>query len=458
MTHIGGGQLDLLSGYDNVLVVNDLGETLYYDIADLSILVKLGHRPEDFIGRNILSFYTNLDATNSTVMTVLRTGQAMTNIEQRLITKTGSAYTCKSSTYPIEDGGKVIGAIEFSTHYFDKDDLEHVEAYAGHPIYRKNGTQYTIDDVIATSPIMTALKERLPRLAKSDTSILLYGKTGTGKNVIAQSIHNLSNRFAKPFVALDCGGLAGEAVDRVLFGIESQDVTGSVSIPGIFEKAHGGTLFLDEVNVLPQEMQARLLKAIGDKRIRRVGGTEEIPVNLRIISAMNEDPEELIRNQQLREDFYYRLAVLQVKLPELKDRREDIQPFVDYFIHFYNKRMDMHVLDVEIGLKERFMTYEWPGNIRELRNVIEAAFHHVSGAMITAEDVPLIGNRHTELSETSEQSMRTGNLRDAIDEFERSLIENEYKKASGVLAETARQLGVSKQSLKYKLDKYGLRI
>lgn len=454
MNHLGDGQLDLLAGYDNVLVVNDLGETLYYDVADLSILVKLGHRPEDFIGQNILSFYTNLDASNSTVMTVLRTGQAMTNVEQRLITKTGSTYTCKSSTYPIEDGGTIIGAIEFSTHYFDKEDLEHVEAYAGHSMYRKNGTQYTIDDIIATSPFMASLKERLPRLAKSDTSILLYGKTGTGKNVIAQSIHNLSERFTSPFVTLDCGGLVGEAVERVLFGVENQN---ALSIPGIFEKADGGTLFLDEINVLPLEMQARLLKVIGDKRVRRVGGTEEISVNLRIISAMNENPEELIQNKQLREDFYYRLAVLKVKLPELKDRQEDIQPFIDYFIQFYNNRMDMHVTELENELKNHFYAYNWPGNIRELRNVIEAAFHQVNGLTITAEDVPLIGNLQTELSETANQPIHTGNLRDAMDEFERVLIQNEYKKADGVLAETARQLGVSKQSLKYKLDKYGLR-
>lgn len=457
MTSIGGGQLDLLSVYDNVLIVNNLGETLYYDVADLSILVKLGHRPEDFVGQNILSFYTNLNATNSTVMTVLRTGLPMTDIEQRLITKTGSTYSCKSSTYPIEDCGKIIGAIEFSTHYFDKEDIEHVEAYAGHPIYRKNGTQYTIDDVIATSHFMANLKERLPRLAKSDTSILLYGKTGTGKNVIAQSIHNLSDRFAKPFVVLDCGGLAGEAMDRVLFGIESHDISGTGSIAGIFEKADGGTLFLDEVNVLSQEMQARLLKVIGDKKVRRVGGTEDIPVNLRIISAMNENPEELIRNKQLREDFYYRLAVLKVKLPELKDRNEDIQPFIDYFIQFYNKRMDMHVKNVESELKARLMSYEWPGNIRELRNIIEAAFHQVSGVTITAEDVPFIGSWHSVLSDGSPQTEHAGNLRDAIDEFERGIIEKEFKKASGVLAETARQLGVSKQSLKYKLDKYGLR-
>ncbi|WP_318616216.1 sigma-54 interaction domain-containing protein [Sporosarcina sp. YIM B06819] len=458
MDHLLKSQLDLLAGYDNVLVVNDQGETLYYDVADLAILVKLGHRPEDFIGKKILSFYTNLSEEESTIMTVLRTGKAMMDVEQRLATKTGIFYTSKSSTYPIIEDEKIIGAIEFSSHFFDKDHIQHFEGYAGHPIYRKNGTQYTMEDLIVDSSVMASLKEQLQRIAKSDTTILLYGKTGTGKNVVAQSLHNASSRFAAPFVTLDCGALSGEVMERVLFGLADHVLPGMQGSPAIFEKAQGGTLFLDEVNVLPLDMQARLLKVIGEKRVRRIGGTEEILLDLRVISAMNEDPEELVRNKRLREDFFYRLSVLRVNLPELKNRQEDIRAFVDHFIRFYNSRMDMRVTGVEDSVVERFLAYSWPGNIRELRNAIESAFNHVKGTLLTAEDFPPEFNPGDRSTDTAETKNVASNLRDTLDNYERLLIQTEYQKADGVLAETARKLGISKQSLKYKLDKYGLRL
>ncbi|AXH99153.1 AAA family ATPase [Sporosarcina sp. PTS2304] len=441
---------NIISRYDNVLVVNEYGETLYYDVADLSILMKLGHRPEDFLGKNILSFYTNLESSNSTIMNVLRTGQEIINFEQRLLTKTGSSYTSKSSTYPIVESGKVVGAVEFSSHYFDKEDIEHVESYAKHPLYRKNGTQYTIDDIIAKSPHMKELTATFPRIAKSDTNVLLYGKTGTGKNVVAQCLHNVSNRFAKPFITLDCGTLSQAGAEQMLFGVEG----GSI---GLFEKAEGGTLFLDEVNVLSLEVQARLLKVIEDKKIRRIGGTDEIILDVRIISAINEDPEQLIREHQLREDFYYRLATLRMNLPTLAERKEDIEPFVDYFIHFYNQRMDMNVKAIDESMMRQLENYPWPGNIRELRNAMEAAYHHVEGDELTEKDFSLLNiEDHKQLELISTESLQ-GNLRDTMENIERALIEEEFQKAKQGLAETARRLGVSKQSLKYKLDKYGLR-
>lgn len=439
----------ILGGYDNVLVVNQQGDTLYYDVADLSILLKLGHRPEDFLGKNILSFYTNLEAENSTIMQVLKTGQEITDVEQRLITRTGSSYISKSSTYPIRDNGLIVGAVEFSTHYFDLDDIEHVDSFARHPLYRKNGTQYTIDDVIAMSPIMQDVLSALPRIAKSETNVLLYGKTGTGKNVIAQCIHNVSDRFAGPFLTLDCSTLTENRVERLLFGEGEHS--------GFFEKAASGTVFLDEVHTLPKEMQAKLLKVLEEKRIRRIDGIEPIMLDVRFISAINIEPEELIRTNRLREDFYYRLSIVQLNLPALADRKEDIEPFTKHFIHFYNSRMDMNVKAMDTSMLQQFLHYSWPGNIRELRNVIESAFHHVQGDMLGAKDIPLHFHERPVVPESTTVPTFHGNLRDTMEDMERALIAKEYTKANGALAETARNLGISKQSLKYKLDKYRLR-
>lgn len=440
-----------LGGYDNVLVVNQQAETLYYDVADLTILMKLGHRPEDFLGQNILSFYTNLEAENSTIMQVLKSGQEITNVEQHLITHTGSTYLSKSSTYPIRENGLTVGAVEFSTHYFNREDIELVEGFAKHPLYRKNGTQYTIRDVIATSQKMKELVAKLPRIAKGDSNVLLYGKTGTGKNVIAQCIHNLSDRFAMPFLSLDCGTLTKDQADQVLFGTEGGN-------GGLFEKAQGGTVFLDEVNVLHSEMQAKLLKVIEEKRVRRIGGTTDNRLDVRIVSATNIEPDKLMYDNQLREDFYYRLSIVRLDLPELIQRTDDIEPFIKQFIHFYNSRMNMNIKTVAPSVLNRLVNYSWPGNIRELRNAIEAAFYYVEGDIIEAEDFPQHLMKAVGHIEPPVIPTITGNLRDTMEEMERALIEEEFIKANGSLAETARKLGISKQSLKYKLDKYRLRL
>ncbi|SIT71075.1 sigma-54 interaction domain-containing protein [Edaphobacillus lindanitolerans] len=443
--------------YDNVLVVDDRGRTLYYDIADLNILVKLGHRPEDFLGRDVTTFYTNLPKEESTLFTVLRTGSAMPNIVQRLVTKTGSEYTSKSSTYPIIEDQKIIGAIEFSTHFFGKDQLALLEGFAVHPMYRKNGTIYTVDDLISESPAMLAVKERVRRVAVRDTTVLLSGPTGTGKEVVAQALHNLSRRFAGPFVSVDCGAITEDTMEPLLFGSANVTMEGSSELAGLFEQAQGGTLFLDELNALPVTLQPRLLKAIEEKRIRRAGGMSDLILDCRIIASVNENPEELLEAGRLREDLYYRLAVVQIDLPPLKERPEDIGPYIRHFIHYYNRRMDMAILGLDDESMDAFRRYDWPGNVRELRNAVEAAFNNTDGSEIRLADLPGRLLKRTGKDELRNPALEQGNLKDAIDGYERRLIESEYLKAGGVLAETARRLGISKQSLKYKLDKYGLR-
>ncbi|MET3575051.1 sigma-54 interaction domain-containing protein [Bhargavaea ullalensis] len=443
--------------YDNVLVVDHLGRTLYYDLADLNILVKLGHRPEDFLGREVTGFYTNLSKEESTIYRVLKSGEALPDVEQRLVTKTGSEYTSISSTYPIIEDGRVVGAIEFSTHFFGKEQIGALQGFAGHRIYRKNGTVYTIDGMIGESPEMRIVKEQVRRVARGETTVLLCGLTGTGKEVTAQAIHNQSTRFAGPFRSVDCGSITPDTMELLLFGKEEDSAAGTDPVPGLFEQAQGGTLFLDEVNALASELQPRLLKAIEEKRVRRIGGQADIPLDFRLIAAIDEDPEALLESGRLLDDLYYRLAVMQIDLPPLRQRREDIPAYVQHFVQYYNRRMDMEIHGLDESSADAFVRYDWPGNVRELRNAIEAAFNHTDGPEITLADLPPRILKGISRAEEKEPVLEQGNLRDAIDGYERLLIETEYNKAERVLAETARRLGISKQSLKYKLDKYGLR-
>ena len=450
--------LKQLSDFDNVLVVDKTGKTIFYDLADLHILKKLGQKPEEFLGKNITSFYENLTVENSTIMNVLRTGEALCEVEQQMITKTGSTFVSKSSTYPIKQDSTVIGAIEFSKHFFMKEDIQFLDQYAGHKIYRKNNTIYTIDDVVTVNPQMMAVKKRIEKVAKTDSTVLIYGQTGTGKEVVAQSIHNLSERFGKPFISFNCGAIPASLMESTLFGTTKGSFTGSEDMPGLFEQAEGGTLFLDEINSLDINLQVKLLKAIEEKTIRRIGGKKNIQLDIRVLSATNEDPDILVAEKRLRQDLFFRLGVVQINLPKLSVRPDDIEVLLKYYVNFYTNNMNIYVEGMTEEALECFKRYSWPGNIRELKNAVENAFNNVSSNLITIDDIPdRIRNFSRKEVKMNVSHTKVQSLKDAVESYEKTIIMNELHETNGKIAETARRLGLSKQSLKYKLDKYQLR-
>ncbi|MEH7342658.1 sigma 54-interacting transcriptional regulator [Bacillus sp. JJ1532] len=447
-----------LSDFDNVLVVDKTGKTIFYDLADLHILKKLGQKPEEFLGKNITSFYKNLTVENSTIMNVLRTGEALCEVEQQMITKTGSTFVSKSSTYPIKQDNTVIGAIEFSKHFFTKEDIQFLDQYAGHKIYRKNNTIYTIDDIVTVNPQMIAVKNKIEKVAKTDSTILIYGQTGTGKEVVAQSIHNLSERFGNPFISFNCGAIPASLMESTLFGTTKGSYTGSEDMPGLFEQAEGGTLFLDEINSLDINLQVKLLKAIEEKTIRRIGGKKNIQLDIRVLSATNEDPDILVAEKRLRQDLFFRLGVVQINLPKLSVRPDDIEVLLQYYVKFYTNNMNIYVEGITEEALECFKRYSWPGNIRELKNAVENAFNNVSSNLITIDDIPdRIRNYSEKEAKVNVSHTKMLPLKDAVESYEKTIIMNELHETNGKIAETARRLGLSKQSLKYKLDKYQLR-
>lgn len=450
-------QFNHLSDFDNVLVVDEEGKTLYYDLADLNVLAKIGHRPEDFLGKKVTSFYTNLSDENSTIMTVLSTGKAMCNIHQEMVAKTGDVYHSFSSTFPIIDNGKMVGAIEFSKHFYSKEHMHYLDQYTTHKVYRKNNTVYTIDNLITKTKEMEAIKAKIERISKYDSTVLLYGKTGTGKEIVAQAIHNESNRFAKPFISLNCSALPENLAESTLWGVEQNDVSHQEARIGVFEQAMGGTIFLDDINELDPHIQAKLLQVIEEKKIRRIGGTTDIHLDIRFISSTNEDPAILLQEKKIREDLYYRLGVVQIDLPELKDRKEDIELLLWHFIHFYNQHMNVSIHTVEQEVIDVFRMYHWPGNIRELKNAIETAIHNMENGIISLEDIPPRIRNANQTESNISRVRKITDLKDAVDEYEKTIIAEELNNAKGVIAETARRLGVSKQTLKYKLTKYELR-
>jgi arginine utilization regulatory protein len=298
----------------------------------------------------------------------------------------------------------------------------------------------------------------MKKIAKTNSTVLINGKTGTGKEMIAQSIHNLSDRYGGPFISLNCGAVPPNLLESTLFGTVKGSFTGAIAMPGLFEQAEGGTLFLDEINSLDYYLQVKLLKAIEEKVIRRIGGEKNISVNIRVISATNEDPDVLVAEKRLREDLFYRLGVVQIDLPTLTERKEDIEKLLEYYIYFYNNNMNIYIEGCQPEVMECFKRYPWPGNIRELKNAVETAYNNVSSNHITIKDIPkrmkdyqLSSNR-----ENDDHHNPMHSLKSAVEDYEKKLILKELANTNGKITEAARRLGLSKQLLKYKMDKYQL--
>ena len=318
-----------------------------------------------------------------------------------------------------------------------------------------------VGTIIANSESFRKVVELAQRVATFDgATVLILGESGTGKELVAESLHSEGGR-AGPFVSQNCAAIPATLLESLFFGTEKGSYTGALTRKGLLEEADGGTLFLDEINSMDPALQAKLLKVLEEKKVRRLGGSRDIPFDVRIVAAVNEKPQKLIREGRLREDLYYRLGVIRLTLPPLRERLCDIGPLADYFIEHYNRKLHRRVR----GLSERALRllrgYAWPGNVRELKNAIEGAVAVARGERLTVEDMEeiLAGrlgglNRPPELPEALrlEESF---SLTRALDSYERELLSRAMQQA-GSISQAARLLGLSRQNLKYKLKKFDL--
>lgn len=250
--------------------------------------------------------------------------------------------------------------------------------------------QYTFSCIIGSSPALTAVKERAEQFAKSKSPVLIYGESGTGKELFARSIHASSNRAERPFIAVNCAAIPDALLESELFGYEEGAFTGAKrgGKPGKFELANGGTLFLDEVGDLSFHLQAKLLRALQDQQIERVGGVRPFTVDVRIIAATNRNLEELIERKEFREDLYYRLAVLPLFIPPLRQRKTDILELADYFLHKYSREAGKAITGFSAAAEELLLSYSWPGNVRELENAVEYAVNLEQGKFVQVPSLP----------------------------------------------------------------------
>ncbi|WP_226647144.1 sigma-54 interaction domain-containing protein [Mesobacillus subterraneus] len=315
-----------------------------------------------------------------------------------------------------------------------------------------SGVKYTLDDILGESQQIISLKEKVKMVANSDISILIRGESGTGKELFAHSIHQLSSRNQKPFIKVNCGAIPENLLESELFGYEEGAFTGAKKggKKGKFQLANGGTLFLDEIGDMPLSMQVKLLRALQDGEIEPIGSTKSISVDVRIIAATNRPLENMIEEKRFREDLFYRINVVPFSVPSLRERAEDLTVLIAYFIEKVTNRLGKRISGIESHVMEILKSYSWPGNIRELQNVIEAAVHLTKGEKITLDSLPDYLQTQTAIV------FNNKSLKDIVEETEKWVLKQSLDRHNDDKALVGMELGISRSTLYEKLNKYCL--
>jgi DNA-binding NtrC family response regulator len=326
---------------------------------------------------------------------------------------------------------------------------------------RERAQQFSFDQIIGQSPAMREMLAMARKVAESEvSSVLLQGESGTGKDLVAKAIHYQSNRSDGPFIAINCAAIPGTLIESELFGYEKGAFTDAKARKeGMFEQAEGGTLLLDEIGELELSLQAKLLRVLEEGAFRRVGGLKDIPFDARIIAASNRDLRTESEAGRFRLDLYYRLSVIQIDIPSLRERGDDVIQLAEYYIESFGKRLRKTVRGIEEDVAEAFRHYNWPGNVRELRNVIERALILEDDDVITTKYVPrnLVpgpGQSGPERDGSSAQNMfRLPPAGTSLEEVEMSLVRQAIDRSGGNQTRAAELLGISRDQLRYRLKK-----
>lgn len=471
---------------EGIHLVNEDGVTVIYNKAASEFD---GLSPDEVMGRHLLDVFPSLTHDSSTLLRVLRSGVPEIARQQTFSNYKGKKITTINSTHPIQDGGQIMGACEIST------DITRIKEMAERITdlrkeLRNKGQDsreqesvlsrklYTVDDIIGESTVMRDVKRRVFQVARSRSNVVVWGETGTGKELIVQSIHSASDRAGFPFVPQNCAALPETLLESLVFGTSKGGFTGAQDRPGLLELASGGTLYLDEIDSMPLGLQAKLLRVIQEKRVRRLGDVRERPVDVRIIGSASVPPRHAVEHGILRADLYFRLAVVEIGLPPLRERREDIPLLCSHFLQKHSRRPVQ--VSISPQVMSAFLAYDWPGNVRELEHAIEGSLAFAKDNSIELDHIPwsvrgvtaatwmfktrastgskasseiesLGYGAHNENTDISKQE----SIRDQLRLRERRAVEEALKQA-GSVSEAARILGMPRQTLQYRMKILGI--
>nr|WP_241634225.1 sigma 54-interacting transcriptional regulator [Fusobacterium gastrosuis] len=437
---------------------------------------------ESIIGKRFSpNIFKSLSEMDSTLLRVLKENVAIKDNIQKYLNKSGKEIITINSTIPIEINGEIIGALEIAkdmtsikslsdeviklqkiNENFDKDTVFNENK-------QTNKKSYEFKDIIGESSQIKKAIYMAKKASENDAAVLIYGETGTGKELLSQSIHYNSGRKNGPFLAINCAALPETLFEAILFGTTKGSFTGAIDKAGLFEQANGGTLLLDEINSISPQMQAKLLRALQEKVIRRIGGTKDISVDVRVISTTNENPKDIIKSGKMRLDLYYRLNVIFLEIPPLRERTEDVLLLTNKFIENYNMKLDKNIKGISEDVKKIFTKYLWPGNIRELDNVIYSSMIMADENILNKNSLNMYWD--DELLKKDEETQDTyinlvglkeeieginGSLEDRVSKIEENYIRNAIEAYPNNLSKAAAFLGISRQALQYKMKKYNI--
>ncbi|MCG0275285.1 MAG: sigma 54-interacting transcriptional regulator [Thermosediminibacteraceae bacterium] len=413
-----------------------------------------GIKKEKILRRDIVQFFPNALA-----LQVLKTGKPIEYVEHR--PREGNVVVI--SSIPIKKGDEVVGVVSIDQDITEirklnnelqraKDRIKYLE-YLEEEI-KKLHSDYSFENIVYKSKSMYDLILLAMKVAKSDASVLIQGESGTGKDLFARAIHQGSHRKDKPFIVVDCSSIPESLLESELFGYEPGAFTGAQKKgkPGKFELAEGGTIFLDEIGEMPLEMQAKLLRVLESREFYRVGGVKPVKVNIRIIAATNRDLAEMVRQGRFREDLFYRLDVVSLKIPPLRERPEDIPVLIDYFLKKYSVKNKKVIDFIEPVAVEMMLNYPWPGNVRELKNVVERLVILAEDSKILAEHLPQSIKKYFEDISGNIKKTEIKTLDQVVAEAERQAIKNALKITGNNKAKAAEILGIPRSTLYYKIQ------
>ncbi len=384
-------------------------------------------------------FRANICETDCALRRTMSDGKPIVNATAYIINNEGERIPIRISTALLrDDAGQVVGGVET---FQDLTQLEQLQ--------KELESRYTFEDIVGRSPAMQRLFDLIPQISASTSTVLIEGSSGTGKELFARAIHNLSPRRKKPFIALNCAALPDTLLESELFGHKAGAFTDAKrDKPGRFELANKGTIFLDEIADISPAMQVRLLRVLQERQVEPLGGVKAVPVDVRVVVASNKDLAKLVRSGKFRDDLYYRIRVVYLKLPDLRQRREDIPLLVNRLVTKFNRLQGKAIAGVSEKVMARLMEHDFPGNVRELENIIEQAFVLCNGGLIECEHIPPeLRPIPTEREESRPMSLKT---------MERVTIQEALERHQGNRKAVANELGIDVSTLYRKIRNLGI--
>jgi arginine utilization regulatory protein len=418
----------------------------------------------DVIGKNFRVVQSHIPDEESSLVKAVANKKTTSNYQQTFTNQYGKEITTINTTIPVTNDGNLIAAIEIARDVTTIREMSNTilslqrENISNTKKNKRVIKSYTIDNLVGSSKNFLNVLEKCKRASNISASVLIYGETGTGKELVAQSIHYGSDRNAKPFLAQNCAALPENLLEGILFGTNKGAFTGAIDREGLFEQANGGTLLLDEISSMPYNLQSKLLRTLQEKYIRRLGGTKDIPIDVRIMATINEKADKLILEGKLREDLYYRLKIIEINIPPLRDRKEDILTLADYFIDKYCEELTIPKLAMDEKVEEMLLNYKYPGNVRELEHILLSAISMADGDSKINETLLELENDRSGTMLPSTDNIDIYGLDKYMNEVEKMVISGIIQESGTTITKAAKALGLKRQTLQYKLDKYNLKI